>query len=53
MSVQTLWIILGVFVLGLFVGSNLGMMMLCLLQMCARSNLRNGEPIPRPVQVEP
>lgn len=52
MSAQMLWVILGVFVLGLFIGTNLGVMLLCLLQMSASSNLRNGELTPLPVQVD-
>jgi hypothetical protein len=32
MTAQIFWLILGVFVLGLFVGSNLGILLICLLQ---------------------
>ena len=36
MTAQMLWIILAVFVLGLFIGTNLGIMTLCILQIAAR-----------------
>ncbi len=44
MSAQMLWIILAVFVLGLFIGSNLGIMILCLLNVAAQDS-RAPEPM--------
>jgi len=36
MTAQMLWIILAVFVLGLFIGTNLGIMILCVLHMAGQ-----------------
>ena len=53
MSAQMLWVILGVFVLGLFVGGNLGIMLLCLMQMASRSDhVIESALAPSPVQVD-
>jgi hypothetical protein len=38
MTTQMFWIILAVFVLGLFIGSNLGIMILCVLQMAKQDH---------------
>jgi len=36
MTAQMLWIILAVFVLGLFIGANVSLMTICILHMAAR-----------------
>ena len=43
MSGQMLWIIFAVLLLGIFVGSNLGVMLMCVLQMGKRSDIRTEE----------
>lgn len=43
MSEQVLWIIFGVLVLGIFVGGNLGILMMCLLQVSKRADMLSEE----------
>jgi len=50
MTTQMLWIVLAVFVLGLFVGTNLGIMTICILQMAARDRSVHDTAIPIGVQ---
>ena len=43
MSAQLFTVMLTVFVLGLFVGSNLGVILMCLLQMAGRDRVTDAE----------
>jgi Na+/H+ antiporter NhaA len=43
MNAQTFAAMLTIFVLGLFVGSNLGVMLMCLLQVSGKSSPIDGE----------
>jgi hypothetical protein len=46
MTTQLFWIILGVFVLGLFVGSNLGVMLMCVLRTAGQDRVRDQKAVP-------
>jgi hypothetical protein len=50
MTSQMLWIIFAVFVLGLFVGTNLGIMALCILQVAGRDQSEHDTVIPISIQ---
>jgi hypothetical protein len=52
MTTQLFWIIFGVFVLGLFVGSNLGVMLMCVLHAAGRDHALDEEVVPVTVQVQ-
>ena len=43
MATQMLWIVFVVFVLGLFIGSNLGVMMMCLLYVAGQKRTQGAE----------
>jgi hypothetical protein len=50
MTAQMLWIIFAVFVVGLFIGTNLGIMIMCILHMAARERPAHDTVIPIGVQ---
>jgi type III secretory pathway component EscS len=50
MTAQMLWIVLAVFVFGLFVGTNLGIMTICILQMAAQDRSVHDTAIPVSMQ---
>ncbi len=50
MTTQMLWIIFAVFVVGLFIGTNLGIMIMCILRMAAREYPVHDTVIPIGVQ---
>jgi hypothetical protein len=52
MTAHMFWIVLGVFVLGLFVGSNLGVMLMCLLRASEKSVAGSDELLPVMVDAE-
>ena len=52
MTTQMLWIALGIFILGLFVGSNLGVLLMCVLQVAAAGRDPNEELTLSSVQVD-
>jgi hypothetical protein len=50
MTAQMLWIILAVFVLGLFIGTNLGIMTICILHVAAGDGSAHDTVIPISIQ---
>ncbi len=52
MNAQTFASMLTIFVLGLFVGSNLGVMLMCLLQVSGRDSSLNSELVTVSVHAE-
>ena len=50
MTAQMLWLILAVFVLGLFIGANVGLMTICILHMAARDRPMHDTVIPISIQ---
>lgn len=52
MTSQLFWIALLVFVGGLFVGSNMGVMLMCVLQMSGKEDLPSDDLVPSPLEAE-
>ena len=52
MTAQLLWIALAIFVLGLFIGSNLGVMLMCVLQVAGRNTDSDVEQTISSLQLE-
>ena len=52
MTAQMLWIALAIFVLGLFLGSNLGVMLMCVLQVAGRKTDSDAEQVIASLQLE-
>jgi hypothetical protein len=52
MTTQLFWIILAVFILGLFIGSNLGVMLMCLLRLSAQEHGHPQSLVTLPVEAE-
>jgi len=52
MTTQMFWIIFAVFVLGLFVGTNLGVMLMCVLHVAGERRAEHHDLSSVPVQVE-
>ena len=50
MTAQMFWLIFAAFVLGLFVGSNMGIMLLCVLQVAGKNTPGNRERVPVPAE---
>jgi len=53
MTAQMFWVIFAVFVLGLFVGSNLGIMLLCVLRVAGQDAEKDFEMATLPVTNSP
>ena len=52
MITQMFWIVLAIFVLGLFIGSNLGVMLMCVLAVGAKDTVTNEELVTVSANVE-
>jgi hypothetical protein len=52
MTTQMLWIAIVVFAAGLFLGSNLGVLLMCVLHMSGREQADSDDLVSNPVPVE-
>jgi len=52
MIAQLLWIAFAIFIVGLFFGCNIGIVIMCVLQMAGRESARSERVLSYPVEVE-